>query len=243
MMLLLELLQQYVLIENTHDLFDYKTFALRFETRFGKRRVRDDYTPEELQNVAQNTLDINAPFLQLFSAQTLDPFKTWGDNETFSAGTTRTDTTTPNLTDTTTPNLTDTTTPNLTDETKHTGTVSAESGSDIANENFVNAYDNAETSNPLNNSKTHETGNQTNTFDNADTTTHNGTSTVTHSGNTTVEHTGNTTTKSENGGTDSRARWGWKVDDYEKVMAIYINFIDMVIDIIAKDILYIVVRG
>lgn len=242
MMLLHEFLQQYVLLEDTHGLFEYRQFALRLETRFGKRVLRKDYTPEEIQDVAQNTLDVNLLFFMEMSNQVLSPFKTWGEKGSNTLGTGFTDTTTPNLTETVTPDLTDTTTPNLTDATKHTGTVTDEQEGDSTQDNFVNAYNAATNSSPKDNSKSHATGNNITTYDNVDTTTHNGSTTVTHGGKTTKVQNGTNKVEHQNNGTDEYAKTGWNVSDYEQTMKAYYSFIDLVIDFIVRDILYLTIR-
>lgn len=242
-MLLHDFLNQYVLIEDTHALFEYSMFALRLETRFGRRIIRGDYTPAEIQNVAQNTLDVNLLFLTGISRQVLSPFKTWGETGTTTLGTGFTDTTTPNLTDTTTPDLQDTTTPDLTDETKHTGTVGDKQRINGSQDDFVNAYNTQSTSNPRNNSKTESNSNGTTTFNNTDTTTHIGSTKTTHTGSTKVTRSGTNTVKHANEGTDEYDKSGWSIDDYNKALQAYVSFIDMVIDMIVPDILYITVRG
>ena len=243
MMLLHEFLAQYVLISNTYDLFEYRVFALRMETRFGKRTLRKDYTPEEIQDVAQNTLDVNLLFFRGIAKQVLNPFKTWGETGDNMLGTGFTDTTTPDLTEVVTPNLTYTTTPNLIDETAHTGTVTDEQSSDGTQRNYVNAYNAATPSSPRDNGETHAEGGGTTTYDEKHKTTHTGSTSVARTGETTKIQSGTNVVKHVNEGVDSYTKAGWKIEEYNKVMTIYLSFIDLVIDYIVKDILYITVRG
>lgn len=238
MILLLDFLDDNVLISNTYGLFDYGVFANRLAIRYGQRVLRDDFTDDQIKNAAQTAIDINKQFLTAMSARIIDPFKTWGETDIYNAGTSRTDTTTPNLTDTTTPNLTDTTTPNLTQKTEHRGTITGDGDGD--EKHFVNAFDNQNAPAPDNSATNHSE--TTNTYNNDDTTTNTGTTTTTRMGNTTVKHTGTNTVKSENSGADTTEKTGWNLQDYQLAMDVYLNFIDIVIDFVVRDILYITVR-
>lgn len=228
-MLLHNFLQQYVLIENTHNLFDYSVFAKRFETRYGKRVIRDDYTPVEIQDVAQNTINVNLTFFTSLSEQVLNPFKTWNKVSTTDRTYDGTDTITPDLTDTTTHDLTDTIT--------HSGTVTDEGDThaDGTKNDYINAF-NSETSKPRENNKSHSEsgGKNTTTYDNSDTNKHDGTTTVVHSG------TDTTTRKRDENETYTKA--GFNTSEYVETLRIYYSFIDIIIDYVAKDILYVTVR-
>lgn len=251
MMLLLDYLDDNILIANTYNLFDYTMFANRFANRFGNREIRDDVTESRIANIAQNTIDINRTFLQGISNKVVNPFKTFGELTIYTAGTGFTDTTTPDLTDVRTPNLTEdtipnlteTTTPDLTSTTTRTGTVTDES----AAANFVNTNNAETTSTPHDN----QTGNGTTTNDLTDETKSTGSTTRVQSGSSqtkrtgseTTKHSGTTTVQHDNTGQDTTDKSGYNLQDYQLAMEIYLNFIDIVVDLIAKDILKLVPRG
>lgn len=238
MMKLLDFLNANTLIVNTYGLFDYDVFSNRLGMRFGGRVLRKDYTAEQIKNAAQNVIDINKGFFQAISANILNPFRTWGETDVYTAGTERTDTTTPDLTDTTSPNLTDTSTPHLTTQTQNRGNDSVKA--DNNNSHYVNAFNNQGEPSPESSDK--GGANSTNTYNSDVTTTQNGTSTVQHTGTSTVKHTGTNTVKMVNSGADNTDKSGWNLQDYQLAMEVYINFIDIVIDYVVKDILYLTIR-
>lgn len=73
-------LQTYnTLFTNPPEFLNVNYFNERLKSRFGFIKIRNDIPVDEIANIAQNVLDINAEFLSALFAFAPTPLKTWGE--------------------------------------------------------------------------------------------------------------------------------------------------------------------
>lgn len=239
-MKLKEYLLSHTLITNTYNIFDYERLITRLKIRYGNQYLRRDVEVEEIADIAQNVIDVNADYFKNLFSGVINPFETWGEKES------RND----KVIDETTNTV------QTTNTTEHTGTITNADEGTIQREG--NGQTRGKSSQPTENtSTTSVNAYNSSTASPRDTTTSKGTTSTeyednntnnsTETRNITNTQTNNNTDKTtmENSGKINKTRNsdgmynrnGYNINDYITAVRVYNNAYDIIINYIVNDIL------
>lgn len=240
-MLLLDYLTSNILISNTYGIFNYDVLKQRFITRYAARLIRDDVDINNIAVIAQNIIDTNKDFLSALFTNTINPFKTWGET----GGDSGNSSTDVNNTSTSMSKITRTDTGTLSSAGESTTDTSAEAHSVNINSGTsahnVYAYNQSNASSPAYSDVSNDNGSVDNGSSGMGKT--NTTTTETRDLTNVEDKNDTTTTMSKNTQKHSvnYQKSGYNTNDYFRILAQYQSAYDILIDLIARDILVTVI--
>lgn len=246
-MTLSEYLKQYPLIANVYDTgIDINFFKARFLGRYKNRKMREDLSVSEIQENAQNVIDINRDFLKNLFSSDLNPYSTTLEKSTTKETGGGNKTVTYNDTANETTDETNTYKGGGKITTTDGGTVKNNGKSENNNTNtgYVNAFNNSEP-----NAANKTTDNATASADNTETRDLTNTQnrdindTTTRKNTIEKENGGKTNETSDNSSNTDFNREVFDMDGYIKALKYRTSAYDFLINLISVEILEIIDRG